>query len=193
MTADRRTVFAGSAALAVAMALPAAAQPAAPAPAAQAAIPQAPGFYRFKVGAWTVTQVHDGFFRRPVEGFVRNAALPEVQAILADSFMPVDMLTIPFTITFAQRGEALVVFDAGNGVTPAGATQGRMIAHMEAAGIDTASWQSADVPASLAGAWVNAFGASVVWGVLGLALASVTALISASEGSATFFFSFTMS
>ena len=139
MMIDRRTVFAGSAALA--MALPAAAQPVAPnlqAPILQAPSLQAPGFYRFKVGAWTVTQVHDGFFRRPVEGFVRNAPLPEVQAILADSFLPADMLTIPFTITFAQRGDALVVFDAGNGVTPAGATQGRMIANMAAAGIDPA-------------------------------------------------------
>ena len=26
---------------------------------------QTPGFYRFKVGAFTVTTVHDGFFARP--------------------------------------------------------------------------------------------------------------------------------
>jgi hypothetical protein len=42
----------------------------APAPQAQT---QAPGFYRFKVGAFTVTTVHDGFFARPLEGFGRNA------------------------------------------------------------------------------------------------------------------------
>lgn len=134
MQSDRRTLFAGSATLALAMALPAAAQQAA----APAPVAQAPGFYRFKVGAWTITTVHDGFFRRPVENFVRNAPLADVQAILADSFMPADQLAIPFTITFAQLGDALVVFDAGNGVTPAAATNGKMIGNMAAAGIDPA-------------------------------------------------------
>ena len=133
---ERRQLFAGSALVAATLALPAAAQQAA-APAASAT-GQAPGFYRFKVGAWTMTTVHDGFFRRPVEGFVRNAPLPEVQAVLAESFLPGDMLTIPFTITFAQKGETLVVFDAGNGATPATATNGRMIANMALAGIDPA-------------------------------------------------------
>ena len=134
ISSDRRMLFAGSAALATALALPGMAQPAAtPSPTGQA-----PGFYRFKVGAWTVTTVHDGFFRRPVEGFVRNAPLPEVQAVLAESFLPGDTITIPFTITFAQKGETLVVFDAGNGVTPAAATNGKMIANMAAAGIDPA-------------------------------------------------------
>ncbi len=107
--------------------------------AAQAApSPQAPGFYRFRVGGFTVTTVHDGFFRRPVEGFVRNAPLAEVQAVLAESFLPGDQLRIPFTITFVQRGDTLVVFDAGNGVTPATATNGKMIGNMAAAGIDPA-------------------------------------------------------
>lgn len=134
IASNRRTLFAGSAAFATALALPAAAQQgAAPAPAAQA-----PGFYRFRVGGWLITTVHDGFFRRPLEGFVRNAPLPEVQAVMAESFLPGDALTINFTITFAQRGDALVVFDAGNGVTAAGATNGRMIANMAAAGIDPA-------------------------------------------------------
>ena len=133
---ERRQLFAGSALVAATLALPAAAQQAA-APAA-GVTGQAPGFYRFKVGAWNITTVHDGFFRRAVEGFVRNAPLPEVQAVLAESFLPGDMLTIPFTITFAQKGETLVVFDAGNGATPATATNGRMIANMALAGIDPA-------------------------------------------------------
>lgn len=99
---------------------------------------QAPGFYRFKVGAITVTTVHDGFFSRPLEGFVPNAPLAEVQAAARDAYLPTDRTVIPFTITFVQRGDALAVFDAGNGVTPAGATAGRMIANMAAAGIDPA-------------------------------------------------------
>lgn len=110
------------------------AQPAA----AQAPAGQAPGFYRFKVGGFTVTTVHDGFAQRPVQGFVRNAPLEEVQKVLAESFMPTDTIRIPFTVTFVDTGSKLVVFDSGNGVTPAGATQGRMIANMAAAGIDPA-------------------------------------------------------
>ena len=105
-----------------------------------AAVPQtqAPGFYRFKVGSFTVTTVHDGFFARPLEGFVRNAPLADVQAVLRDAFLPQDRLVIPFTVTFLDTGRDLVVFDSGNGVTAPAATNGRMIANMRAAGIDPA-------------------------------------------------------
>lgn len=136
--ATRRTLFAGSAGIAAALSLPAAVRDAAAQGAAAPAPAQAPGFYRFRVGGWTVTTVHDGFFRRPLEGFVRNAPLADVQAVMAESFLPGDAITISFTITFAQRGDTLVVFDAGNGVTAANATNGRMIANMAAAGIDPA-------------------------------------------------------
>ena len=105
------------------------------APAPQA---QAPGFYCFKVGSFTVTTVHDGFFVRPVEGFVRNAPLTEVQGVLRDAFLPTDRMVIPYTVTFLETGRVLGVFDTGNGVTPAGATIGRMITNMQAAGIDPA-------------------------------------------------------
>jgi glyoxylase-like metal-dependent hydrolase (beta-lactamase superfamily II) len=105
------------------------------APAPQA---QAPGFYRFKLGSFTVTTVHDGFFARPLEGFVRNAPLSDVQAVLRDAFLPQDRLVIPFTVTFLDTGRDLVVFDSGNGVTAPDATNGRMIANMRAAGIDPA-------------------------------------------------------
>jgi glyoxylase-like metal-dependent hydrolase (beta-lactamase superfamily II) len=122
-----------------ALALPSlAGRAAAQAPAAPAAPVQAPGFYRFRVGGLTVTTVHDGFFARPLEGFVRNAPLAEVQAAATAAFLPADRQVIPFTITFVSRGDTLAVFDAGNGVTPAGATNGRMIANMAAAGIDPA-------------------------------------------------------
>jgi len=133
MTIARRIALAAPAVMIAAGALPAMAQAPAAAPAGQA-----PGFYRFKVGGWTITTVHDGFFRRPLEGFVRNAPIAEVQGILAENFMATDTLAVPFTITFAQKDATLVVFDAGNGVTPAAATNGKMIANMAAAGIDPA-------------------------------------------------------
>jgi len=133
MTIARRIALAAPAVLIAAQVMPALAQAPAAAPAGQA-----PGFYRFKVGGWTITTVHDGFFRRPLEGFVRNAPIAEVQGILAENFMATDTLAVPFTITFAQKDATLVVFDAGNGVTPAAATNGKMIGNMAAAGIDPA-------------------------------------------------------
>jgi len=134
MKIGRRSIFlAGSALLASpAIIRPAMAQPATTSPA------QTPGFYRFKVGSFTVTTVHDGFVARPLEGFVRNAPLAEVQGVLRDALLPQDRMVIPYTVTFLDTGRDLVVFDSGNGVTPAGATIGRMIANMRSAGIDPA-------------------------------------------------------
>ena len=135
MILHRRPLFLAATSMLAAPALVkgAAAQPA---PAPQP--PQTPGFHRFKVGSFTVTTVHDGFVARPLEGFVRNAPLAEVQAVLRDAFLPQDRMVIPYTVTFLDTGRDLIVFDAGNGVTPAGATIGRMIANMQAAGIDPA-------------------------------------------------------
>ena len=136
MQIGRRSIFLASGALLAAPAfVRTTSAQTAPAPQAQT---QAPGFYRFKVGSFTVTTVHDGFFARPLEGFVRNAPLAEVQAVLRDAFLPQDRLVIPFTVTFLDTGRDLVVFDSGNGVTAPGATNGRMIANMRAAGIDPA-------------------------------------------------------
>ncbi|MDO9708561.1 MBL fold metallo-hydrolase [Paracraurococcus lichenis] len=133
---NRRLALTGLSGLLAAPALPrgAAAQTAPAAPAAT----QAPGFYRFKVGGFTVTTVHDGFRDMPLQGFVRNAPLEEVQKVLAESFLSTTTYRIPFTVTFVETPRGLVVFDAGNGVTPAGATMGRMIENMAAAGLDPA-------------------------------------------------------
>jgi glyoxylase-like metal-dependent hydrolase (beta-lactamase superfamily II) len=98
---------------------------------------QAPGFYRFKVGSFTVTTIHDGNFSRPVEGFVANAPLADVQKVLTESFLPTDQLTIPFTVTFVDTGRQLIAFDAGTGGQMA-PTAGQMAANMQAAGIDPA-------------------------------------------------------
>jgi glyoxylase-like metal-dependent hydrolase (beta-lactamase superfamily II) len=136
MLTQRRTLLlAGGATLAAPALLrrPALAQPAA-APAAA----QAPGWYRFKLGGLTVTMVHDGFGVRPLEGFVLNKPLAEVQQVLRENFLPDDRLAIPYTITFVETSRGLICFDTGNGVTAPGATNGNAIANMAAAGIDPA-------------------------------------------------------
>jgi hypothetical protein len=65
---------------------------------AQGAAPaQAPGFYRMKIGDAIVTAINDGFARRPLEGFIRNAELSDVQKAMGAAFLPTDQITIPFT------------------------------------------------------------------------------------------------
>ncbi|MBS7791277.1 MBL fold metallo-hydrolase [Roseococcus sp. SDR] len=129
MTLRRRPLLAAPALLA---ATPALAQ--APAP---AAVPQAPGWFRFRVGGFTVTTISDGFARRNIEGLVLNAPADAVRAVLAESFLPTDHYIGPYNVTFVDTGRLLIAFDAGTGgqLTP---TAGRLSANMAAAGLDPA-------------------------------------------------------
>ncbi|HEY4249902.1 MAG TPA: MBL fold metallo-hydrolase [Roseomonas sp.] len=137
MTTNRRDAIAlGLGALATAAAPGMANAQTAAAPAA--ALPGSPGFFRFKVGNFTVTTVHDGSRPVPVQGFVRNAPIEEVQRVLAQSFLSGDQLRIPFTLTVVDTGRALVVFDTGNGTQPAGSSVGRFAENFRAAGLDPA-------------------------------------------------------
>ncbi|MBX6742928.1 MAG: MBL fold metallo-hydrolase [Acetobacteraceae bacterium] len=137
---SRRTVFAGLAAGAGTLALPALLQRQA---AAQGSTPpasatsQAPGFYRFKLGSFTVTTLHDGSVQMPVAGFVRNAPLEEVQKVLAESFLPPDTYANIFTATLVDTGRSLILFDTGNG-TGRAPTVGKLIQNMRASGLDPA-------------------------------------------------------
>lgn len=110
--------------------------PASPTPALPPATrPQAPGWYRFRLGDFTVTTVSDGFNRRAVAGLVRNVPLPEVQGLLAESFLPTTTYDGPYTVTFVQTGRLLIAFDAGTGGQMA-STAGLLAQNMAAAGLD---------------------------------------------------------
>ena len=98
---------------------------------------QAPGFYRYKVGDLEVTAINDGFFRRPLEGFVRNADIGDVKKALEQAFLPQDALPIPFTSLAIRRGERLILIDTGNGDSGA-PTTGRWMTNFRAAGFDPA-------------------------------------------------------
>jgi glyoxylase-like metal-dependent hydrolase (beta-lactamase superfamily II) len=100
---------------------------------AQTAAAQSPGFYRYKVGDITVTAINDGFARRPLEGFVRNAELSAVQAAMAAAFLPTDALPIPFNTLVLQTGGSTVLLDTGNGNSGA-PTSGLWMANFRAAG-----------------------------------------------------------
>jgi glyoxylase-like metal-dependent hydrolase (beta-lactamase superfamily II) len=137
MNFDRRLLLAGTAAAAAATSLPLArtvaqAQQAAP------TIGQAPGFYRYKIGDVQVTAINDGQFARPLEGFIRNAPLPDVQKALQDQFLPVDRLPIPFTTIVVGSGDRLTLIDTGNGNSGA-PTSGTWMTNFRAAGFDPAN------------------------------------------------------
>lgn len=110
--------------------------------AARAAAPlagvQAPAFFRMKIGAFEVTALHDGTASRPLDAaFVRNAELKDVQAVLAENFLPTETLNISFTTLVVNTGSKLVLIDTGfadNG----GPTNGRTVAQLKAAGIEPA-------------------------------------------------------
>ncbi|MET0314735.1 MAG: MBL fold metallo-hydrolase, partial [Hansschlegelia sp.] len=131
MTAmSRRAILAAAAATAAGSA----ASPASAA--APAAGRQAPGVYRYKVGAFEVTALTDGIARRPLdEGFVRNAPLDAVKEALSSAFMDSAKVAIPFTPVVVNTGGRLVLIDAGTGgmLTP---TAGQLYENMSAAGID---------------------------------------------------------
>ncbi|MCA3646060.1 MAG: MBL fold metallo-hydrolase [Methylobacterium sp.] len=107
---------------------------------AQAAAPLAgnpsAAAFRFKVGAIEVTALHDGIATRPLDAsFVRNAELKDVQAVLAENFLPTDTLNISFTTLLVNNGSKLVLIDTGfadNG----GPTNGRTVAQLKSLAIE---------------------------------------------------------
>ena len=96
---------------------------------------QAPGFYRFKVGAFSAIALHDGSLARDrPAGFVRNVADDVVGEAFAAAGMPRDKLTLTFTALAVETGSGVVLIDTGMGEAgPAGT--GLLEANLAAAGI----------------------------------------------------------
>jgi glyoxylase-like metal-dependent hydrolase (beta-lactamase superfamily II) len=125
----RRNLLAGSAAATAFAARPATA-------AAPAAGQQAAALYRYKIGSYELTALHDGTWFRPIDDkLVRNVAFADVQEVLADNFLPVDKLPIPFTALIVNTGAKLVLIDTGTAgqIAPTAVGIGPSLA---AAGID---------------------------------------------------------
>lgn len=100
---------------------------------------QVPGFYRFKVGAFTVTTLSDGnLIVQPPAIFATNAPEAEVKRLLEANLLPLDQAVLQATVTLVDTGEQRILFDVGSGATfqP---TAGRLLANLRAAGIDPAS------------------------------------------------------
>jgi len=131
---SRRAVLAGAGALAATASLDLTAG-ITPAHAQGAPVNQAPGFYRYKVGDITVTAINDGFARRPLEGFIRNAELADVKKAMEQAFLPADALNISFTTLVVQSAGKLTLIDTGNGDSGA-PTSGAWQTNFKAAGFD---------------------------------------------------------
>ena len=128
----RRHLLAGAAAIGAVAASPLAAVHAAAPPSGK----QAPGFYRYKVGTYECTSIHDGARSFPMpDTFVRNVPKAEALAAAEAAYMPKGMVTVPFNPQIINTGSKLVLIDTGYG-PGIGPTVGLLPAHMAAAGID---------------------------------------------------------
>ena len=104
----RRSLLAGTAATAAAASLGASASHAA----APATGKQAPAFYRFKLGSYELTAIHDGVWYRDIDPkFVGNAPWAAVQKAMADVYMEPGKLQIPFTTLVVNTGSKLIAID----------------------------------------------------------------------------------
>ena len=139
---NRRHLLAGVAAAGAATALTPFAMPT-----ARAAVPpagaQAPGFYRYKVGAYECTSINDGARSFPMpDTFVRNVPKEEALAAAEAAYMPKGMVTVPFNPQLINTGSKLVLIDCGNGIAnfePSKGAVGRTLQNLAAAGVDPKS------------------------------------------------------
>src|SRR5450631_1277820 len=138
----RRHLLAGAAAIGAATALTTFGTPA-----ARAAVPptgaQAPGFYRYKVGAYECTSINDGARSFPMpDKWVTNVPKEEALAAADAAYMPKGMVTVPFNPQLINTGSKLILIDCGNGVAalePTKGAAGRTLQNLAAAGVDPKS------------------------------------------------------
>jgi glyoxylase-like metal-dependent hydrolase (beta-lactamase superfamily II) len=126
---DRRTFIASTAGALAASTLPTFA-------AAPMIGKQAPGFFRFKVGDFEVTSLHDGTNAGEFDPKRFPNAKPEdVMALMESQYMSTKPVVNSFNTMVVNTGAKLVMIDTGfaNNGSP---TTGRMQANLGAAGID---------------------------------------------------------
>ncbi|HZP70927.1 MAG TPA: MBL fold metallo-hydrolase [Pseudolabrys sp.] len=132
MTAlSRRTFLTGPALVAGASLLPRSTDARVP-----AAATQGPGVYRYNLGSYQLTAVYDGVWYVPIDDrFVRNASGAEVDAALAEAFLPPRILPVSFTALVVNTGTRLVLIDTGTAGQIAD-TAGSLLDNFTTAGID---------------------------------------------------------
>lgn len=129
---DRRTFLTTATAAAALPALPAIA-------AAPKLGTQAPGFFRFNVGDFEVTALHDGSVAGEIDDKrIPNVPFADVVKHMESQYISVKPFVNQFNTMVVNTGSKLVLIDAGfaNNGAP---TTGRLAANLAAAGIDAKS------------------------------------------------------
>lgn len=100
---------------------------------------QGPGAYRYKIGGYQLTALYDGTWFLPIDDkFVRNAGGTEVNAALADAFLPPSVLPITFTALLVNTGAKLILIDTGTAGQLADSA-GVMLDNLAVAGVTPAA------------------------------------------------------
>ena len=99
----------------------------------------APGFYRFKVGAFEATVVSDGplSLGPPTSEIFKGVSKEEIEKILTNNFLPTANVELEQNTLVINTGKNLVLFDTGTGKTlkAFGPNAGHLLANLKAAGI----------------------------------------------------------
>ena len=99
----------------------------------------APGFYRFKLGAFEATVISDGplGLGAPQDGVFTGVSKADFTRVLTDNFLPADNVELEQNTLIINTGDRLVLFDTGDGGSKMfGPKSGRQLANLKAAGID---------------------------------------------------------
>ncbi len=133
MSASRRDFFRTTAAgLAVA-----AASGVAPRPVRAQEGDQAPGFHRFRLGAWTLTVLSDGNLVVPTELYAVNAEPEAFRAFAEAMALPRPRYWTQTNVLLVDQGARRILVDCGSGGRFQ-ETAGHLAANLEAAGVDPA-------------------------------------------------------
>ena len=99
----------------------------------------APGFYRFRIGAFEATVVSDGplDMGEPKDGVFHGLSKDQMIRGLTDNFLPVDNVRMEQNALVINTGDRLVLLDTGCGSSRMfGQSAGRLLGNLKAAGID---------------------------------------------------------
>jgi glyoxylase-like metal-dependent hydrolase (beta-lactamase superfamily II) len=100
---------------------------------------QAPGIYRFKVGAFEATVISDGplMMGPPQADVFVGLSKEDFIKALSDNYLPVDNLAFEQNMLLLNTGDRLVLFDTGVGSAKMmGPHSGKLLANLKAAGVD---------------------------------------------------------